>query len=94
MQELPFEQRQPLVDVAIGAASWTPGVRLPKGRWFCWASDGAPCSIRYRYGQETIGPLETLAATALSANHPHPGRDVYIQIQAAAGVKAYYFVIS
>ena len=92
-----FRERQPLFQVGIGAAFWTPGLRLPEGAWWQWTSNagaGIPCSIRYVYGSGfTTAAIETLLAGALSAVHVHPGHDVFVQFQAAIGVTGVFFVV-
>lgn len=91
---LTFRERQPLFQVGIGAAFWTPGLRLPEGAWWQWTADNFPCAIRYVYGSGFTTPaIETLLASAFSVVHVHPGHDVFVQFQAAVGVTGVFFVV-
>lgn len=89
-----FRDRQPLFQNGQGAVAWTPGMRLPEGRFWMWTCDQGPASVRLVYGSTfTTPPLETLAASAFSALHVHPGHDVYVQTQAPVGAQVAFFVV-
>lgn len=89
---LPFHDRQPLVQHGIGAVSWTSGVRLPPGRWVQFISTGV-AGVRYQYaGTLTTPPVVTFAAAGTSVVCVHPGKDVYVQVQAGAAVDVWMIV--
>jgi len=91
---LPFAHREPLNQEGVGAAGWTPGIRLPPGSWFQFCATAGPASIRYTYSSGTItAVLQTVGAGQLSIINAHPGPNVYVQVQAAAGVHVLFFVV-
>lgn len=91
---LPFAHREPLNQEGVGAATWTPGIRLPPGSWFQFCATSGPAAIRYNYGSgTTTALLQNVAGGQLSIVNVHPGPNVYVQVQAAAGVHVLFFVV-
>lgn len=78
--------RTPVCVPITGAANWN-GDRLPPGRWFFIANQGATAvTLRFRYGGNATGTIATIAAGSISALLPHPGPDAYVQLAGAAQV--------
>jgi hypothetical protein len=78
--------RVPICVPITGAANWQ-GDRLPPGRWFQVANQGATAiTLRFRYGGNFTGTITTIAAGSMSAILPHPGPDAYVQLAGAAQV--------
>jgi len=87
----PFVNREPLLQRGIGAAVWTPGIRLPPGASYQFCGTGQ-ASIRYLYSGAPTAVLQTVAGGQLSIVNVHPGPNVYVQVQAAAGVDVMFLV--
>lgn len=80
----PFEHREPLLQRGVGAATWTPGIRLPPGTSFQFCATNQ-ASIRYLYSGITTPIIQTAIGGALTIVNVHPGPNVYVQVQAAIG---------
>jgi hypothetical protein len=76
--------RVPVCIPITGVANWT-GDRLPPGRWFQVANQGATAvTMRFRYGGNVTGTILTIAAGSISGILPHPGPDAYVQLAGTA----------